>query len=307
MPDSMLKAQIESASAYERLFVPALFGQWAPRVANAAGIAAGDRVLDVACGTGVLAREAAQRAGPHGKVTGVDPAAGMLAVAARLAPSIEWREGAAEALPFPHEAFDVVVSQFGLMLFTDRELAVREMLRVLAPGGRLAVAVWNEIGSNPAYKDEAALLEEIAGRRAADAIRSPFSLGDRDRLAALFVAAGMTKVTVDTLEGKARFPDIRTMVEADLRGWLPVTGVVLAEDEIAEVLMRAEQALASYRAPDGTVAFAVSAHLLTGRKSHDTECAASSKPTMRAFSSPCQGAARQWRSNSGSPSSPHRR
>lgn len=266
MRDPTLNAQIESAAAYERLFVPALFGQWAPKVADAAQIAAGDSVLDVACGTGALAREAAPRVAPGGRVTGVDPSAGMLAVAARIAPSIDWREGVAEALPFPDGAFDVVVSQFGLMLFADRDLAAREMLRVLAPGGNLAVAVWDAIDNNPAYRAEAALFEEVAGPRAADAVRAPFSLGDSESLAALFEDAGATDVTVDTLAGTGRFPDIRTMVEADLRGWLPVTGVVLAEVEIAEILARAERALASCRTKDGAAEFAVSAHLLTAVK-----------------------------------------
>jgi len=269
MNDAMLNSRIESAAAYEGLFVPALFGQWAPRVTDAAKVAAGDRVLDVACGTGVLAREAARRVRPGGKVTGLDPTAGMLAVAARIDPSIEWREGVAEALPFPDQAFDVVLSQFGLMLFSDRELAAREMLRVLEPGGRLSVAVWNGIAHNPAYETLAALLEDVAGKPAADAIRAPFSLGDRDGLAALFEDAGASNVTVDTRTGTGRFPSIRTMVEADLRGWLPVTGIVLAEDEIAEALARAEDMLAPYRAANGSAEFAVSAHLLTAERPGD--------------------------------------
>jgi ubiquinone/menaquinone biosynthesis C-methylase UbiE len=87
-------------------------------------------VLDVACGTGILASEASARVGPNGYVAGVDPNPGMLAVAARIAPSIEWRKGTAELLPYPDQSFDAVVSQFGLMFFIDRHQALREMLRV---------------------------------------------------------------------------------------------------------------------------------------------------------------------------------
>jgi ubiquinone/menaquinone biosynthesis C-methylase UbiE len=111
---------IDAANAYEALFVPALFRQWAPRVADAAAIRDGQRVLDVACGTGILAREAESRVGAEGHVVGLDPNPGMLAVAARLAPDVEWREGVAESLPFAGGSFDAVVSQFGLMFFRDR-------------------------------------------------------------------------------------------------------------------------------------------------------------------------------------------
>ena len=81
MTDSTLQAQTEAANAYEALFVPALFGQWAPKVADAARIQPGQRVLDVACGTGVLASDVASRAGSTGYAAGLDPSPGMLEVA----------------------------------------------------------------------------------------------------------------------------------------------------------------------------------------------------------------------------------
>jgi SAM-dependent methyltransferase len=191
MREPVLQDQIDAAGAYEALFVPALFGQWAPKVADAAQIRPGQRVLDVACGTGILARELSSRTGASGRVAGIDPDAGMIAVARELAPAIEWREGNAESLPFPDQSFDAVVSQFGLMFFTDRRQALHEMWRVLAPGGRLAVAVWDSLENIPAYATEVALLEQVAGRRAADALRAPFVLGNRMDLARVFSAAGM--------------------------------------------------------------------------------------------------------------------
>ena len=111
---------IEAAKAYEGLFVPALFAQWAPKVADGARIQPGQRVLDVACGTGILARTAAGRLESTGQVVGIDPNPGMIALARQLAPAVEWREGRAEELPFADQSFDAVVSQFGLMFFTDR-------------------------------------------------------------------------------------------------------------------------------------------------------------------------------------------
>ena len=255
---------IDAANAYETLFVPALFRQWASKVADTAGIHSGQRVLDVACGTGVLAREAGSRVGTTGHVVGLDPNPGMLAVAARLAPDVEWREGVAESLPFADRSFDAVVSQFGLMFFRDRRQALQEMKRVLAAGGRLVVAVWNSLDETPAYASLVALLEETAGSRAADALRAPFVLGDRKRLGVLASEAGIERVSIQTEDGVAEFPSIRTMVEADLRGWLPVMGVILADDEIETILQRAERALASYATAGHRMAFRISAHLLIG-------------------------------------------
>jgi SAM-dependent methyltransferase len=266
MSEAARQAEIDALNAYEALFVPALFGQWAPKVAEAAHVQLGSRVLDVACGTGVLAREVASRAGPNARVAGIDASPGMVAVARQLAPSVEWREGVAESLPFADQSFDAVVSQFGLMFFTDRRQALREMWRVLASAGRLAVAVWDSLESMPAYASAVALLEHTAGKRAADALRAPFVLGNRTDLAGLCSEAGMTAAEITTVRGTARFPSIRTMVEADLRGWLPVMGVMLTETQIAHVLQEAEPALGSYATADGRMAFDLSAHLVTAKK-----------------------------------------
>lgn len=267
MDESGLPAQIAAAKAYEEFFVPALFGEWAPRVAALAQIQTGNHVLDVACGTGVLAREAASRVGPSGFVAGVDASPGMLTVAAALAPGIEWRQGTAEALPYQDQRFDAVVSQFGLMFLTDRHRAVSEMHRVLKRGGHLAAAVWASLDSAPAYAAEVALLERLAGRAAADALRAPFVLGDPKELAQLIASAGVEEITVTTQPGVARFPSIRFMVEADLRGWLPLMGVVLTEDQIHRILREAEEALGAYVTAAGTTACGLAAHLVTGTKS----------------------------------------
>jgi SAM-dependent methyltransferase len=266
MSELPLQSQIDAAQAYEALFVPALFGQWAPKVSDAAHIQSGQRVLDVACGTGILAREAASRVGSTGHVVGIDPSPGMVSVARQLAPTIEWREGMAESLPFSDRSFDVVVSQFGLMFFTDRRQAIREMLRVLAPGGRLTVAIWDSLNNIPAYASEVALLEQMAGRQAADSLRAPFVLGNRKDLAKLFSQAGVASAQITTHQGTAQFPSIQTMVEADLRGWLPVMGVLLTERQIHCIVETAEQALSSYATADGRAVFQLSAHLVTARK-----------------------------------------
>lgn len=257
---------IDAATGYQDLLVPALMQEWAPRVADAAAVRSRDRVLDVACGTGVLTRTAASKAAPGGMVTGLDLDPGMLAVAARLRPDLCWQRGAADALPFSDGAFDAVVSQFGLMFFPDRVAALREMLRVLAPGGRLAVAVWASLSDTPAYATEVTLVERVAGSVAAEPLRAPFALGEPARLAELCAEAGVAGARIAFREGEGRFPSIRTMLEADLRGWLPLMGVVLEEDLIAEILRQAEDELRSYLTPEGTVAFASPALLVTAAK-----------------------------------------
>lgn len=268
MNEPELQALIDAATTYEELMVPALFRQWSSKVADAAGIQPGQRVLDVACGTGVLSREAAARTGPQGAVTGLDPGPGMLEVARRAAPDVEWRQGVAESLPFPDNSFDVVVSQFGLMFFSDRREAIHQALRVLVPGGSLAFAVWDSLDKIPAYADEVALVEALAGEAAADAIRFPFRLGNERDLVALFSEAGVTSVQCTTARERANFPSVRVMVEADLRGWLPIMGIHLPEEKITSILDKAEEELQSYTTAEGKASFHCSAHIVTGKKPH---------------------------------------
>lgn len=267
MTDPTLE-QVGAATSYQDVIVPALMEEWAPRVADTAGIRPGHRVLDVACGTGVLTREAARRAGPSGAVTGLDLNPAMLAVAARLSPTLSWQQGNAESLPFPDQSFDAVVSQFGLMFVPDPVAALREMMRVLVPGGRFAVAVWASLSDTPAYAAEVALVERLAGRAAGAALRAPFALGDPARLAEICHAAGISDASVTLRHGQGRFPDIRSLVEIDLRGWLALAGsVALDEELIAEILRQAEVAVRPFVTDDrGGVVFDSPALLATAVK-----------------------------------------
>ena len=266
MTDAAPEHLLAAAGAYEDLFVEALFRGWAPVVCDAAAIGPGHAVLDVACGTGVLAREAAARVGPSSRVAGLDAGSGMIAVARRISPAIDFRVGDAASLTWPGASFDAVVSQFGLMFFADRERAIREMWRVLRSGGRLAVAVWDRLENEPAYSVFVRVLDRIAGKPAGDALRSPFDLGDVKMLAALFAAAGVRGAEVTTPSCRAVFPSVRAMVEADLRGWLPLAGVPLDEPTIARVVTESETALAPWVLADGRIAFDAAAHVVAARK-----------------------------------------
>jgi ubiquinone/menaquinone biosynthesis C-methylase UbiE len=253
-----------AADVYDEFFVPALFASWPGPVAQAAEIGPGQDVLDVACGTGVLAGEAARRVQPGGHVVGLDRNAGMLAVARRKAPEIEWREGLAEALPFPKDRFDAVVSQFGLMFFDDRALALSEMWRVLKPGGRLAVAVWDALERIPGYAAMTALLQRLFGERIADALRAPFALGDPKALTALAAKAGIP-AQITTREGTARFPSIDAWVHTDVKGW--TLADMIDEGPYQQLRQEVEHALARFVEADGTVSFDAPAHILCATKS----------------------------------------
>ena len=170
------------AQIYQRGLVPAVFAPWAALLIEQARLQPGERVLDVACGTGVVARQAAHHVSPTGNVIGLDLHADMLAVARSLpelpGTSIGWQEGSALALPFSDETFDVVVCQQGLQFFSDRPAALREMHRVLLPGGRVALSVLGPLERNPGHAALVRALERHLDAAAASAMRSCFALGE---------------------------------------------------------------------------------------------------------------------------------
>ena len=129
-PSESFQIPIEAAELYESAFVPGFFAQWAPILCEVAGVKPGSTVLDVACGTGIVARTAADIVGPTGAVVGLDVNEAMLTVAARVRPDVEWRQGDACSLPFTDGSFDAVLCQMALMFFADRPTAIGEMARV---------------------------------------------------------------------------------------------------------------------------------------------------------------------------------
>lgn len=249
------------AEIYDTRFVPALFAPWAPVVCDMAAVGAGDRVVDVGCGTGVLALEAAARVGAAGQVTGVDPSPDMLAVARRKSRGVAWTEGAAEHLPLPDASVDGAVSQFALMFFDDRAAGLAEMRRVLRPNGRLAVAVCDAVERSPGYAVLASLLDRLFGRTVGDAFRSPFSAGDPDRLRRTADKAGLAGARIDRRSGDVWFPSIEALVATE-RACAWTLGGMLDDDQFNTLRREAETALAPF-AGEGGVRFAMPALILT--------------------------------------------
>lgn len=265
--DDKDRGQVSTAAAevYEALFVPALFGPWTARMTASSGAARGQAALDVGCGTGVLARALWQAVKPDGEVTGLDVNEGMLAVARRCEPGIDWRMGSAEALPFDDDTFDVVTSQFALMFFDDRTAALAEMHRVLRAGGKLAVSVWGSLEEATGYAAMADLLTRLFGSDVARAIEAPFCLGAPETLRAALDTADLGGAGIETFVGTARFPSLEAWVNTDIRGWTLADSI--NDEQYSVLLDAARRELGRFAQPDGTVAFPVPAHVVTVRKS----------------------------------------
>lgn len=253
------------AEIYDAHFVPALFAQWGPIVAAEASVRRGDRVLDVACGTGALTLAAAGIVGASGSVVGLDANPEMLAVARRKPVSVEWLEGTAEALPLPDDSFDAVVSQFGFMFFEDKSMALREMMRVLKPGRRLAVAVCDAIENSPGYGAFALLLDRLFGKGVGDAFRAPFSLGDAGRLREICSAAGIADAEVVRRNGKVRFRSIDALVSTE-RACVWTLGGVLTDAQFERLRKEAEAALRPFMIDGGRIEFDMPSLIITAQK-----------------------------------------
>lgn len=264
------QVQADAAEIYEELFVPAVFDEWARRSVAMAGVSVGDRCLDVATGTGVVARQLSRVCGPEGHVVGLDCNEGMLDVAQSVAPWVEWRHGTAEDLPFEEGFFDAVTCQFGLMFFTDPTRALREMARVLAPGGTAVVLVWGALELSPGYRALVEPVTEVLGATAAESIHAPFRLGSTARVGVLlrdaFAAeeASALESRIETMRGRVRFPSLHGWIETELRGW--TLGAEIDDEQIRAVLEAGAVRLGEHVQADGSVEFPIVAHAATVRR-----------------------------------------
>ena len=216
-PSTAEHAPANPAETYERYMVPALFAPAAEHLLAVAGLRPGEHVLDVGTGTGIVARLAAPNVAPGGTITGIDASLDMLSVARARALeeglAIEWQECRAESLPFPDERFNLVVSQFALMFFADRQTALDEMRRVLVPGGRMVLSVFASIDRHPFY---VALDEAIARRLGTSAVGSIFALGDPDGLRDALVQADLREVVIEPFSITVHFPNPASFLAGEI-------------------------------------------------------------------------------------------
>jgi SAM-dependent methyltransferase len=260
--------------AYEQYLVPRFFAPGAQILTELSEMKQGERVLDVACATGSVARAAAAKVGPSGKVVGLDINQGMLdmarKVSAELYPEIEWRHGDAMALPYPDGAFDVVLCQQALQFFPDRSAALREMRRVLAGGGRLAFAFLRSLTYNLAYGCFVQALEHHGWHAAAGLMGSPFPTMRIEWMRALVSGAGFLDVRIQIGIGPVRYPSAREFVRQEIAA----TSAVLPSNQplampskavYESVVAELESSLAEYTDDAGLV-FPTETYLVTAHR-----------------------------------------
>lgn len=221
---------MEAAERYERYVARYILAPWATLLVDAARLTAGERVLDVACGTGVVTREAAKRVGRTGHAVGIDLNPGMIAVARSLPAgdeSIEWLERSALALGLDDASFDVVLCQQGLQFFPDKVVALQEMRRVLCPSGRLALSVWSGTGIYNSAVGEA--LDRFIGRETAVRFCASRQAPTREELQHLGTKSGFSDVEVRVARINVYLPRLDKFTLDHLAA-TPVASVVAAAD-----------------------------------------------------------------------------
>lgn len=209
----------EGPEIYERYIVPTWMSDLVPGLIRAGRISPGMRVLDAACGTGIVARKAAARVMPGGRIVALDTNEGMLRVAKRCAGlegagAIEWYLGDICHMPFTCGEFDTILCQQGLQFFPDRLAALREMKRVLAPGGKLALSVWGRAEKSPHVPVICEMFDEYLGKESADIFRVACSLSDRTVLRSLVRDAGFSGIRIRAMIKIARHPSLAELLPA---------------------------------------------------------------------------------------------
>lgn len=236
----------KAAETYEQFFVPGIFRYWTPQLLRRAAPQIGERVLDVACGTGVVARSIVPVVGKQGRVVGLDINPAMLEVACRqysdYCDDIEWHEGQAENIPFPDNTFDLVTCQQGLQFFKDRSKAAVEFRRVLNPNGRAVIEVWQSMERHPFYQEMFNTIGTEFNIPVSD-VSSPYSFGDPEELFNLLERAGFREVRVENVHQDARFSEVDWFVELTIRAAAAVVPAfaLLDGDEQAKRLGKVTQ------------------------------------------------------------------
>jgi SAM-dependent methyltransferase len=197
-------------------------------------------------------------------VVGLDLNEGMLAVAGRLGPDIEWRQGDAAELPFEAGSFDAVLCQAALMFFPDRVGALREMARVATPGATVAVQVWDRLEAQEGFGAMYGAFAEHLGPEAMELESSYWVLGDLDLVGSLFEAAGLRVTGTRTRAGTVRFGSASEAVRTELDA-TPLAGRI-GQDTYRRVVAAATEAMSPFVVDGGRVELPIGGHLITAAK-----------------------------------------
>jgi ubiquinone/menaquinone biosynthesis C-methylase UbiE len=256
--DAALRTQ-KIVETYERILVPSIFAPWAHEILERARpIGASDRVLDLGCGTGIVARLLRDRLGAGTRLTGVDASAEMIAHARTLAPEIDWREANAMKLPFADASFELVVSQQMLQFVPEPAAALGEIRRVLVPGGRLVAATWRPRRELPLFD----LLGQIAERHLGVANEKRFLLGEEATLRRLLEDAGFADVSIEVITRMDRFQEFPYRLSA-LAANFDLSGLSPSEREARLSALEAESRNAAEQfVVDGVIAAPARANLI---------------------------------------------
>ena len=193
-----------AAEIYEAQKVPAIFEPLARKTLDMVQLAPDEVILDVACGTGIVARTARQKLGPGPHIVGTDLNEGMIATARGLvgdnARSCEWHVADVTALPFADATFSVAICQQGIQFFPDREAALHEIHRVMRPGGRILISFW--AGASEFFAALAAALSRVVSDEVGDRSLAPFAFDDVDAVTTICRELGCvdiltTQIAVD--------------------------------------------------------------------------------------------------------------
>jgi ubiquinone/menaquinone biosynthesis C-methylase UbiE len=267
------QVQGREAELYERHLVPTVTALWAADLVERAGVRRGDRVLDVACGTGVVARVAAERVRAEGSVTGLDINPAMLEVARSKSADVNFVRGSALTLPFDDGGFDVVLCQLGLQFFPNRAPALAQMHRVLTDGGRLGLSVYGPIEDNPGTLALAQALDHHLGTGASQTKRAEHVLAYTTLVEKLVRDAGFQDVVITTETKIVRFPSTAEWVQIQLTA-TPLASLLaeqLARPRTTErITASVVESLGRYEVDGGALEFPQEVHVVVAHASRAT-------------------------------------
>jgi ubiquinone/menaquinone biosynthesis C-methylase UbiE len=267
MSEIQLFSTMTFPEIYERVLVGPLFRPFAQEVIARLEPTRGDSLIDIASGTGIVARLARETLGPGSRIVGIDVAPAMLAVARNVDPTIDWREGTAMSLPVKdRENFSMLTCHQGLQFFPDRAAAVGEMRRVLAPGGRVAIATWRSLQNIPVALE----LNDVAERHVGTIVDSRHSFGNADSLKALLVDGGFREVSVETFSHDVKFADGALFARLNAMAVIGMSekGKALneaARSELAGQIAHDSQAVIDRHAKNGAFVFTLSTNIAVAR------------------------------------------